>query len=428
MDPPTDEVAAVAPAEVRATVVEVRALVGRVDPDRWTGEQAEAALQAFDELERLAAAGRALASGRVASSGTWRHRGDRTAADAVARSTGRSFGEARADISLAAALDLHPELDAVVRAGEVSAAAARLIAPAVEVDADALGALVRCARSRGLRALRETAREVIARGEEPAARRRRVRAARSCRTWTDPDGTWRAALAGTVEDGARIEKLLDLHQRHVFAEARSAGARDPYEAYRFDALLRALSLSVVEPGAWEDGDAADGTTLPAARPTVQRSALRHAVLIRVDWAALRRGRVAAGETCEIDGVGPVGVDEVLRILRDDDPIVKALLVRGRDVLRLATLDRSLKDDLRLAVRERDRTCAVPGCDHRSFLDLDHEQPFARQGPGSYQNLRPLCRWHHRLRTTEGYDLRGPVGSREWVHPDGRVLAVEEPDP
>ena len=312
----------------------------------------------------------------------------------------------------------------MVRAGEVSAAAARLIAPAVEVDADALGALVRCARSRGLRALRETAREVIARGEEPAARRRRVRAARSCRTWTDPDGTWRAALAGTVEDGARIEKLLDLHQRHVFAEARSAGARDPYEAYRFDALLRALSLSVVEPGASQDGDTADSTTPPAARPTVQRSALRHAVLIRVDWAALRRGHVIAGETCELDGVGPVGVDEVLRILHDDDPIVKALLVRGRDVLRLATLDRSLKDDLRLAVRERDRTCAVPGCDHRSFLDLDHEQPFARQGPGSYQNLRPLCRWHHRLR----YDLRGPVGRREWVRPDGRVLAVEEPDP
>lgn len=443
------------PASVRSIATELRAQVAELEAGRWSGEQAGAAMDAFDELARVAAVGRLLAAERFAESGEWRRRGDKSAAEAIARRTMRTFHEVKGDLATAASMADVPAFDEVVRSGEVSQAAAREITPAMALDEAALPGLVRCARGRGFAALRQQVAEVFARCEDGTQRRRRARAARSWRSGTDKDGIWRASVAGPITDGALIEKLLDLHQQHVFDEARAGGQKEPFEAYRFDALVRALGLSVTdhakssaEPAAPADGGATDepagsmterATEAPVApmaapcappaplvaRPRVARSAIRHAILVRVDWTALLRGCAAPGEVCEVDGLGPISVEDVLAMLADDDPIVKALLVNGRDVTRLATLDRNLKDDLRLAVRERDQGCAVPGCERRRFVDLDHEQEYSSDGPTSYENLRPLCRWHHRLRTNEGFDLRGPVGWRQWVARDGTVLGSEE---
>ena len=52
-------------AEVRAAVVSLRALVARLEPGGLNGRDAAALVEAFDEIERLGAAARALAARRV---------------------------------------------------------------------------------------------------------------------------------------------------------------------------------------------------------------------------------------------------------------------------------------------------------------------------------------------------------------------------
>ena len=72
--------------------------------------------------------------------------------------------------------------------------------------------------------------------------------------------------------------------------------------------------------------------------------------------------------------------------------------------------------LRIAVQARDGTCQVPTCSRPATeCDLDHEQPHPR-GPTSADNLRPLCRRHHRMKTHLDTDptmlsMRQPMRSR-----------------
>ncbi len=81
--------------------------------------------------------------------------------------------------------------------------------------------------------------------------------------------------------------------------------------------------------------------------------------------------------------------------------------------------------LREQIIARDVTCAFPGCQvpaRRCDLDhivpYDHERP-ERGGQTETSNLAPLCRRHHRLKTTGriGYRMVRP-GVFEWWFPEG----------
>jgi HNH endonuclease len=51
------------------------------------------------------------------------------------------------------------------------------------------------------------------------------------------------------------------------------------------------------------------------------------------------------------------------------------------------------------VRLRDHTCAFPHCTMPAArCDLDHKTPFNQGGPTTPDNLHPLCRHHHQLKT------------------------------
>jgi hypothetical protein len=68
------------------------------------------------------------------------------------------------------------------------------------------------------------------------------------------------------------------------------------------------------------------------------------------------------------------------------------------ILDVAELGRFASSKLRVAVNVRDGTCGVPTCSRPATeCDLDHEEPHPR-GPTSGDNLRPLCRRHHRMKT------------------------------
>jgi hypothetical protein len=77
---------------------------------------------------------------------------------------------------------------------------------------------------------------------------------------------------------------------------------------------------------------------------------------------------------------------------------------------------------------RDRHCVFPWCERDSrACDLDHIEPFDEEGPPGQtrpDNLAPLCRRHHRCKTSGRWRYRGhDDGSYTWRSPTGRSYRV-----
>lgn len=82
------------------------------------------------------------------------------------------------------------------------------------------------------------------------------------------------------------------------------------------------------------------------------------------------------------------------------------------------------------VRARDLTCRFPGCDRPGErCDLDHTIPFNHVDPhaGGFttvNNLKCVCRQHHRLKTFGGWrDVQLPDGTVIWIAPHGSMYAT-----
>ncbi len=79
--------------------------------------------------------------------------------------------------------------------------------------------------------------------------------------------------------------------------------------------------------------------------------------------------------------------------------------------RLETAGYQPTDRIRDHVIARDRTCVFPWCGRNARrCDLDHIVPFDHQhpdrgGPTATDNLAPLCRRHHRLKTKGRWHYR-----------------------
>ena len=71
--------------------------------------------------------------------------------------------------------------------------------------------------------------------------------------------------------------------------------------------------------------------------------------------------------------------------------------------------------------ERDLTCVFPWCTRPAeHCDTDHVIPYSEGGQTASDNLAPLCRRHHRLKTHHsgwGYTVLEP-GSYLWSSPHG----------
>ncbi len=94
--------------------------------------------------------------------------------------------------------------------------------------------------------------------------------------------------------------------------------------------------------------------------------------------------------------------------------------------------------LREQVVLRDRTCVFPRCTRTARdCDLDHVVPFEAGGTTTSDNLAPLCRRHHRLKTHGGWHcVMTTLGSFTWTSPHGYhyrrdpggTTALPPPDP
>ena len=99
------------------------------------------------------------------------------------------------------------------------------------------------------------------------------------------------------------------------------------------------------------------------------------VIVVVDVAALRRGEVEPGETCEIRGVGPVPVSTVRELL--GDAALAIVIKDGVAVQNVTHLKRRTTAHQRTVLEYWGIRCEVVGCDSIDFVDVHHVFEFAR---------------------------------------------------
>ena len=80
------------------------------------------------------------------------------------------------------------------------------------------------------------------------------------------------------------------------------------------------------------------------------------------------------------------------------------------------------------MRTGELCCCWPGCNSAVWtVDLDHTVPFdhrnpARGGPTREWNLKPLCRFHHRIKTFGAWrDFQDQLGAVLFESPTGHLF-------
>ncbi|MBM0126370.1 HNH endonuclease signature motif containing protein [Pimelobacter simplex] len=127
----------------------------------------------------------------------------------------------------------------------------------------------------------------------------------------------------------------------------------------------------------------------------------------------------------LEGHGPVTVGRVMEMLADTAARVQVTPVL--DVAGMAPVDAyEIPARLREAVRLIHPADVFPyAANLTRRMDLDHAQPYAEGGATSVDNLGPLTRTHHRIKTHAGWQVRHPFpGIVVWRDPYGAHYLVD----
>ncbi len=147
---------------------------------------------------------------------------------------------------------------------------------------------------------------------------------------------------------------------------------------------------------------------PAARPTAT-------ILARVDIDAMRRGHTNPGETCEIDGLGPVPVEALRTLL--PDAAIKLIITNGIDAFNVTSVARRTTAAQQIVMDWIGEQCTRLGCGATRHLHVDHRIDWATIGLTELRNLDWLCPHDHRLKTHHGWALEPGHGKRRFLPPD-----------
>ena len=210
-------------------------------------------------------------------------------------------------------------------------------------------------------------------------------------------------------EGAEDAPLADIKERCLRARAKD---RDAAHAR----IRKARSLkeftdaeggwNVVVRGPVESGAAPAKTKPPAAGPVG---------IIRIDHTALRRGCIEGDEVCEIVGLGPIPVPVGRDLL--GDAILKLVITQGVDVANVTHLGRSATVAQQVALWWKSAACTVLGCTRTRQLQNDHRYEWVKTKRTRVDELDPLCKHHHDLKTRNNWALVEGEGPRPMVAPD-----------
>ncbi|HJP66362.1 MAG TPA: DUF222 domain-containing protein [Actinomycetota bacterium] len=315
----------------------------------------------------------------------------------VARRFRVSAGQAAADVRMARALEQMPGTRRAVAEGEITLAAAKMLAGARESDpeafAEAEGLLVEAARIHSLSDLTQVvgywrsaceSKRLAQTGDDPLVERRRLHVSPTLFGMVRIDGDL---------DPETGESVLTALRSVVDAEVRSG------EDSRTPAQRQADAL----------GEICRGWLSRSDRPEVGGERPHVALVIRDSGA-------------ELDHVGPV-TTRTARFIACDAAVSRIVVDARSEPLDVGRKSAVVPAAMRRAVIVRDRHCRFPGCDRpHSWCDAHHITHWADGGETKLENLILLCRRHHRL-VHQGFRIgAGPT----FLRPDGTTLEDRAP--
>ncbi len=256
-----------------------------------------------------------------------------------------------------------------------------------------------------------------------------------------------------VEDSKRMQEAIDEKARQI----HSSGQAETLAQARADACTQLIlgqatvTVHVHTTGSLPSGTNAGSTVRPdaALRGEIAVEAVGAAAIASPGTATTEPEPEPEPAVIELRGFGTTGPTQVsARWLRDAmvrgevvtateltcDPTTGALLAgevpgrasraRSSDVVTTdggGDIDYRPPEALRRQVRLRDGHCRFPGCSRPARqCDIDHVRPWPL-GPTSPPNLMVLCRHHHRVKQSPGWQVRLLPDARvEWTDPVGRV--------
>ena len=322
-----------------------------------------------------------------------------------------AWGTARYQVRVGRAFDEMPETRRALDSGAVSLSAARLLASARGVDADAFARsesdLVDAARIHSIQDLtrvvtfwRERAeRQRVPERQESLRSRRRLHASVSFEGMVRVDGEL------DPETGETVLTALAAVQGSEARSRRGDDGRTPPQR-RVDALGEVCRQ-------WLDG---------ADRPVVAGERPHLTVTVAMDVLA-----EASREPAELDHVGPVPPEVAQRVACDAS--VRRVVLAGRsEPLDVGRRTAVISPAMRRAVIVRDQRCRFPGCDRpHTWCDAHHVRHWADGGATRLDNLLLLCRRHHRMvHRPKGFCVELRDGRPVFSRPDGSALQEGAP--
>jgi hypothetical protein len=226
------------------------------------------------------------------------------------------------------------------------------------------------------------------------------------------DGMWWCSIRLPSDEGALVQKALELGRDHEFwlrhpnhRDDRGDVRSDPGDVSWADALLRIANTGL-------DGlDSAKGRT-PGERTQV---------ILHLDADRQAPPRLHLGP------VLPAGVADYLAC----DCTVRCLLERRGQPLAMGRRQRTVTRRLRTAIEHRDGGCRVPGCDRARWLHIHHLVHWTAGGRTDPDNLMALCTAHHRMVHLGALRIAGDPGRPDglaFTDDRGRQLRPAPPRP
>jgi Domain of unknown function (DUF222)/HNH endonuclease len=214
------------------------------------------------------------------------------------------------------------------------------------------------------------------------ARRERAVAERRVAHYPESDGMSTVAATLPAEQAVHAMNAIDAH-------ARAARTRNPEDTRTLD-QARADSFYRLVTG--------NATASPAALVQIT---VPLDTLLGIDQ-----------EPGELSGYGPITAGAARELAANQDSIWQRLLTAPDTGLVIKTDPTSYRPtaEVRRHVSARDGHCTFPTCSMPATrTDLDHIVPFNHKrpdqgGPTTPDNLHPLCRYHHRLKTHAGWTV------------------------
>ena len=227
-----------------------------------------------------------------------------------------------------------------------------------------------------------------------------------CLRWSwNRDGSLRVEARLSSDDGRAFLDALESARSQIRTEARESvdegGSAEPPEPLLGDVATNADALALI------------AESFLATGPKERAGPQRRQLVVHVDAATLANDDPGCSELEHGPGISA----ETARRLGCDASL-QVLVKRGKQALYLGRKTRSLSPALNLALRERDRGCRFPGCNHRRWVDAHHIIPWALGGRTNPENLVLLCRRHHRLIHEGGFSVSGNA-NEELVFRDPR---------